>query len=80
MPSPESTMRFERKPTPTVDVIAVVAMVLAALAIIWARVALLGTGDIEDALTGEASASSAACDTERLEAVARNRWITGFSQ
>lgn len=73
-------MRFERKPTPTADAIAVIAMVLAMLAIVWARIALLGTGDIEATLTGEVSPAAGSCDPAHLEAVARSRWVTGFSQ
>jgi len=72
-------MRLTRKPTSTADAIAIAAMVIAILAILWARIELYGTGDIEDALAGELSPAAAAC-TGPQEAVVRNRWIVGFGQ
>jgi len=72
-------MRLERKPTATADRVAVIAMVLAILAIVWARIELYGTGDIEDALSGKTTAAAAACNSKQAEALARNRWATGFS-
>ena len=71
-------MRFERKPTAGVDLIAVIAMALAVLAILWARIEVCGTGDIEDALSGENSSSTGAC-ASHAEALVRNRLIPGFT-
>lgn len=72
-------MRLERKPTAAADLVAVIAMVLAILAIVWARIELYGTGDIEDALSGETTSVAAACNSKQAEALTRNRWATGFS-
>ena len=60
--------------------IAVIAMVLAVLAILWARIEVFGTRDIEDALTGEASPAAMACNTLHAEALVRNRSVAGFTQ
>jgi hypothetical protein len=73
-------MRFERKPTAGVDVVAVIAMILALLAIVWARIEVFGTRDIEDALTGEVSSASASCNPLHAEALVRNRSVAGFTQ
>ena len=73
-------MRLTRDPTNTADIVAVVAMVLAILAIVWARIELYGTGDIEDALAGDFSAATQAACGPQQEAVLRNRLIVGFSQ
>ena len=64
------------------DLVAVIAMVLAILAIVWARIEVFGTGDIEDALTGEVSQVARACTPNcSLHAeVVRNRSLAGFSQ
>ena len=72
-------MRLERQPTAGVDLIAVIAMALAVLAILWARIEVFGTGDIEDALSGEVSSSTAA-DPLHAEALVRNRSVAGFTQ
>lgn len=68
---------FDR-PHPFVGRIAVAAIIISMLAIVWAKVEFLGTHDIERTLTGETVALDPACAT-RLEAVALNRWATGFS-
>ena len=73
-------MRLERKPTARVDFVAVIAMALAMLAIVWARIEVFGTADIEDALTGEITASTAACPPLHAEALVRNRSVAGFTQ
>ena len=73
-------MQFERRPTAKVDFVAVIAMALAVLAILWARIEVFGTGDIEDALTGEVSAATLACNTLHAEALVRNRSLAGFTQ
>ena len=73
-------MRLELKPTEGMDLIAVVAMALAILAIVWARIEVFGTGDIEDALSGEITASTAGCTTLHAEALLRNRSVAGFTQ
>ena len=72
-------MRFDRQPTAKLDLIAVIAMALAVLAILWARIEVFGTGDIEDALSGEVSASTADC-LLHTEALVRNRSVAGFTQ
>ena len=76
---PEIPVRLERRPTAKVDFLAVIAMVLAVLAIVWARIEVFGTRDIEDALTGEAS-GPLACNPLHAEALVRNRSIAGFTQ
>jgi hypothetical protein len=73
-------MRLELKPTAGVDLIAVAAMALAILTIVWARIEVFGTGDIEDALTGEITTSTAGCTTLHAEALLRNRSVAGFTQ
>jgi hypothetical protein len=72
-------MRLERKPTAGLDLLAVIAMALAICAIVWARIEVLGTSDIEDALSGEIS-SSAVPHASHAEALVRNRWIAGLNQ
>jgi hypothetical protein len=64
---------------PFVGRAAVVAMIAAMLAIVWAKVEVLGTRDIERTL-GEEEASLTQVCIDRLEALAFNRWATGFSQ
>ena len=73
-------MRLERKPTAKADLVAVISMALAVLAILWARIEVFGTGDLEDALTGERSAPAIACNTLHTEALLRNRSVAGFTQ
>ena len=72
-------MRLELKPTAGIDVLALIAMVLAICTIVWAHIEVLGTGDIEAALSGEIS-SSAAPYASHVEALVRNRWIAGLNQ
>ena len=72
-------MRLERKPTAGVDLVAVIAMAVAISAIIWARIEVFGTGDIQDALSGEIS-SPAPCTSHAEASIVRNRWIAGFTQ
>ena len=72
-------MRLDRQPTARVDLIAVIAMALATLAIVWARIEVFGTGDIEDALSGQVSSFTAA-DSIHTEALVRNRSVAGFTQ
>jgi hypothetical protein len=66
------------KPHPFVGRIAVGAIVLSMLAIVWAKIEVLGTRDIERTLTEEGATLGQKC-VDRLEAVAFNRWATGFS-
>ena len=73
-------MRLERGPSAKVDFVAVIAMALAVLAILWARIEVFGTRDIEDALTGEVSGPAHACNTLHAEALVRNRSVAGFTQ
>ena len=77
---PGIPMRLERRPTAKVDFVAVIAMLLAVLAILWARIEVFGTGDIEDALTGEVSGPVLNCNPLQAEALVRNRSIAGFTQ
>ena len=77
---PEIPVRLERRPTAKVDFVAVIAMVVAVLAILWARIEVFGTRDIEDALTGEVSGPVLACNPLQAEAVVRNRSVAGFTQ
>jgi hypothetical protein len=66
------------KPHPIVGRVAVGAIVFSILAIVWAKVEILGTRDIERTLTEESAILEQSC-ADRLEAVAFNRWATGFS-
>lgn len=68
---------FDR-PHPLVGRVAVVAMIFAMLAIVWAEVTFLGTGDIERTLSEE-SVTLHPAHASHIEAVALNRWATGFS-
>ena len=67
------------KPHPVVGRVAVGAIIFAMLAIVWAKVEILGTRDIERTLTEEDATLGQMC-VDRLSAVAFNRWATGFSQ
>lgn len=67
------------QPHPFVGRVAVGAIIFAILAIVWAKVEFLGTRDIERTLTEEEATLTQDC-TDRLDAVARNRWASGFSQ
>lgn len=67
------------RPHPFVGRAALAAIIVAMLAIAWAKVEILGTRDIERTLNQESAILGQAC-TDRLEAVALNRWATGFSQ
>lgn len=73
-------MRLTKDPTDIADTVALAAMLIAILAILWARIELYGTGDIENALVGEPSRTTLAACGEQQDAVVRNRWIVGFSQ
>ena len=73
-------MQLERTPTAKVDMVAVIAMALAVLAILLARIEVFGTADIEDALTGEVSGFALACNPLHAEALLRNRSVAGFTQ
>ena len=76
----EIAMHFERRPTAKVDFVAVIAMALAVLVILWARIEVFGTADIEDALTGEVSGTALGCNPLHAEALVRNRSVAGFTQ
>lgn len=67
------------KPHPFVGRVAVGAIIFSMLAIVWAKVEILGTRDIERTLTEEDATLGQMC-VDRLSAVAFNRWATGFSQ
>lgn len=67
------------KPHPIVGRAALAAIVLAMLAIVWAKIEILGTRDIERTLTEEEATLAQVC-IDKLQAVAFNRWATGFSQ
>jgi hypothetical protein len=66
------------KPHPFVGRAAIGAIIFSMLAIVWAKVEVLGTRDIERTLTEEEATLAQKC-ADRLEAVAFNRWATGFS-
>jgi hypothetical protein len=76
----DCAMRLTREPTSAADTVAILAMLIAILAIVWARIELYGTADIEDALAGDVSSATLAPCGEQHEALVRNRWIVGFSQ
>jgi hypothetical protein len=65
-------------PHPLVGRFAIGAIIFAMLAIVWAKIEILGTRDIERTLTEEEATLAQVC-ADRLEAVAFNRWATGFS-
>lgn len=67
------------QPHPYVGRAALFSMVVAMLLIVWARVEILGTHDFERTLTDENVPLAKVC-VDRLEALAFNRWATGFSQ
>ena len=77
---PDQPMPYavHEEPHPFVGRIAIAAIVLSMLAIVWAKVEILGTRDIERTLTEESATLAQIC-VDRLEAVALNRWATGFS-
>ncbi len=80
-PMDSQQQRPERE-HPIVAWIGVAAIVAAILVIIWARVEVIGTRDIEAALSGEPNGqeeSEAAVPREVDSAVAAGRWATGFS-
>ena len=66
------------EPHPFVGRAALGAIIFAMLAIVWAKVEVLGTRDIERTLTEEEATLAQKC-VDRLEAVVFNRWATGFS-
>ena len=66
------------EPHPFVGRVALGAIIFAMLAIVWAKVEVLGTRDIERTLTEEEATLAQKC-VDRLEAVVSNRWATGFS-
>ena len=78
--SSEFHVRLERRQSAKLEFVAVIAMALAVLAILWARIEVFGTRDIEDALTGEVSDPALACNTLHAEALVRNRSVAGFTQ
>lgn len=67
---------------PIVAWISVAAIVVAILVIVWARVEVIGTRDIEAALSGEPGGNhngDASVPREVDSAVAAGRWATGLS-
>jgi hypothetical protein len=74
----ESQYTTQDKPHPFVGRAALGAIIFAMLAIVWAKVEVLGTRDIERTLTEEEATLAQKC-VDRLEAVVFNRWATGFS-
>jgi hypothetical protein len=65
---------------PVTALLAVVAMILAMLLITWARFELLGTEDIEGALTEDAPIQLKNDDEREIEAaVTTGRFATGLS-
>ena len=77
----DSQRRPERE-HPIVAWIGVAAIVAAILVIVWARVEVIGTRDIEAALSGEPAEhhnGDAPVPREVDSAVAAGRWATGLS-
>jgi hypothetical protein len=68
------------RPKKSIDRIALGAIIAAILAIIWAKVEILGTRDIERTLADDATPLPVECDIRRLEAVTMSRWAGGFLQ
>ena len=68
------------QPKKSIDRIALGAIIAAILAIIWGKVEILGTRDIERTLAYDATPLPEHCDTQRLEAVTMNRWAGGLAQ
>ena len=73
-------METRMRPSKSIDRIALGAIIAAILVIIWAKVEILGTHDIERMLADDATPLPAECDVQRLEAVTMNRWAGGFLQ
>ena len=73
-----SRFAMQDKPHPFVGRAAVAAIIFAMVAIVWAKIEILGTRDIERTLTEEDAPLAQKC-VDRLEAVVSNRWATGFS-
>ena len=69
----------EEEPHPFIAHFAVAAIALTIIAIVWARVEFVGTRDFERTLTEEDATLAQVC-VDRLQALAFNRWATGFSQ
>lgn len=68
------------QPRRSTDRIALAAIVAAILTLIWARIEILGTGDIERLLADDGAPLPEHCDIRKLEAVTMNRWAAGVSQ
>lgn len=68
------------QPRRSIDRIALGAIVAAIVALVWARIEILGTGDLERMLADDGTPLPAQCDLRKLEAVTMNRWAAGFSQ
>ena len=68
------------QPRRSTDRIALAAIVVAILALIWAKVEILGTGEFERLLADDGAPLPAHCDIRKLEAVTMNRWAAGVSQ
>ena len=67
---------------PVIAVVAIVAMIVAMLLIVWARFEVHGTGDIESALTEEGPIEGQPQSEGQREldhAVTTNRFATGVS-
>lgn len=76
---PRAPDRAPDKEHPVVGVLAVVAIVLAILLIAWVRIEVLGTRDLESALTEAGPAAEQPQDPQIDEAVTVNRFATGLS-
>ena len=65
---------------PVIAILAVIAMIVAMLLITWARFELLGTGDIEAALTEDGPIEAKPDEQREIDAaVTSNRFATGVS-
>ena len=68
------------QPKRSIDRIALLAIIAAMLSIIWAKIEIHGTHEIERFLSEDQSPLPAHCDARRVEAVTRNRWAGGLIQ
>ncbi len=68
------------QPRRSTDRIALAAIVLAILSLIWARIEILGTGDFERLFADDGAPLPEHCDIQKLEAVTMTRWAAGVSQ
>jgi hypothetical protein len=78
MGNPMTEARMQ--PRRSIDRVALAAIVVAILMLIWARFEILGTGDFERLLANDGAPLPEHCDIRHLEAVTMNRWAAGVTQ